>query len=58
MKKGQDQYVGSYCDPNAPKIYKLKVDGETIGLLGVEQAFLDVKELNLTDKYWLYISLI
>ncbi|KUK64458.1 MAG: hypothetical protein XE00_0093 [Desulfofundulus kuznetsovii] len=50
--------MGSCCDFNAPKIYKLKVKGKTIGLLGVEQTFLDVKEPNLTDKYWLDISLI
>ncbi len=35
------------CDPDAPKIYKLDVCGDMIGLAGVEQAFLDVMDLDL-----------
>ncbi|OPX84052.1 hypothetical protein [Pelotomaculum sp. PtaB.Bin117] len=38
------------CDPDAPKIYKLNVGGVVVGLTGVEQAFLDVKELDLTGQ--------
>ncbi|OPY63346.1 MAG: hypothetical protein A4E56_00696 [Pelotomaculum sp. PtaU1.Bin065] len=38
------------CDPDAPKIYKLNVGGIVVGLTGVEQAFLDVRELNLTGQ--------
>jgi len=38
------------CDPNAPKIYKLNVGGEMLGLVGVEQAFLDVQSLNLAGE--------
>ena len=42
--------MGSCCDPNAPKVYKIKVGDEMTGLLGLEQPFLDVKGLNLVDK--------
>jgi len=38
------------CDPDAPKIYKLNVGGEMLGLVGVEQAFLDVQSLELTGE--------
>jgi len=41
--------MGGCCDPNALKIYKLEIDGNIIGLAGVEQAFLDVIELDLKD---------
>ncbi|MDO9535278.1 MAG: hypothetical protein Q7J85_08100 [Bacillota bacterium] len=42
--------MSNCCDPNAPKIYMLNVGGELVGLVGVEQAFLDVRSLNLVDK--------
>lgn len=42
--------MGSCCDPNAPKLLMLNVGGEIVGLVAVEQAFLDVKELDLTDE--------
>ncbi len=42
--------MSSCCDPNAPKFFKLNVSGEPIGLAGVEQAFLDVKDLDLTGE--------
>lgn len=42
--------MSSCCDPNAPKIYNLKVGRELVGLVGVEQAFLDVKDLNLAGE--------
>jgi len=38
------------CDPDAPKIYKLNVGGEMLGLAGVEQAFLDVRSLDLAGE--------
>jgi len=38
------------CDPDAPKIYKLNVGGVMVGLAGVEQAFLDVKSLDLAGQ--------
>ncbi|MEW6424875.1 MAG: thioredoxin family protein [Bacillota bacterium] len=37
------------CDPNAPRVYKLNLDGGRVGLLGVEQAFLDVLSLGPAD---------
>jgi len=39
--------MGGCCDPDAPKIYKLNVGGDMIGLAGVEQAFLDIMELDI-----------
>jgi len=38
------------CDPDAPKIYKLNVGGVMVGLVGVEQAFLDVMSQGLTGQ--------
>lgn len=38
----------SCSDPNASKLYKLDVGGDMIGLVGVEQAFLEVMKLGLT----------
>lgn len=42
--------MGSCCDPNAPKVLMLNVGGEIVGLVAVEQAFLDVKGLDLADE--------
>jgi len=42
--------MGSCCNLDASKVYKLKVGDGMTRLLGLEQVFLDVKELNLTDK--------
>ena len=42
--------MSSCCDPNAPEVYKLKIGDVTTGLLGLEQAFLNVRDLNLLDK--------
>ncbi len=42
--------MSSCCDPNAPKIYKLNVGGIQVGLFGLEQAFLDIKDLDLADE--------
>ncbi len=39
--------MGSCCGYDTTKIYKLDVDGNMIGLAGVEQAFLDVLALDL-----------
>ena len=38
------------CDPKAPKVFTLEVGGALVGLMGVEQAFLDVKSLDLVNK--------
>ena len=35
------------CDPKAPTVSKLKVGSALVGLIGVEQAYLDVKSLDL-----------
>jgi len=37
------------CNPDAPKVTTLIVGGTLIGLIGVEQAFLDVMSLELAD---------
>lgn len=37
------------CDPKAPKVYMLIVGGFLVGLVGLEQAFLDVRSLDLAD---------
>jgi len=37
------------CDPNAPKVLTLIIGGQLVGLIGVEQAFLDVRSLELGD---------
>jgi hypothetical protein len=42
--------MSSCCDPGAPRIYKLNVGGELVGLVGVEQAFLDVRSLDLSGE--------
>lgn len=42
--------MANCCDPNAPKIYNLNIGGMKIGLAGLEQAFLDVRDLNLGDN--------
>ena len=42
--------MANCCDPNAPRIYNLNIGGMIIGLVGLEQAFLDVRDLNLDDK--------
>ncbi|NLX90968.1 MAG: hypothetical protein GXZ07_05195 [Firmicutes bacterium] len=42
--------MSSCCDPRAPKIYQLNVGGVLIGLTGVEQAFLDVRDLDLAGE--------
>ena len=38
------------CDPKAPKVYTLIVGGALVGLIGVEQAFLDVRSLHLENE--------
>ncbi|MDD3654830.1 MAG: hypothetical protein PHO01_11760 [Desulfotomaculaceae bacterium] len=38
------------CSPDTFKIYRLNVGGEIVGLTGVEQAFLNVRSLGLTDE--------
>jgi len=38
------------CDPRAPKVYTLIVGGVLVGLIGVEQAFLDLKSLDLVNE--------
>jgi len=38
------------CDPKAPRVYKLNLDGGQVGLLGVEQAFLEVLSLGRADE--------
>ena len=42
--------MANCCDPNAPRIYNLNIGGMIIGLAGLEQAFLDVRDLNLDEK--------
>ncbi|MGI6308802.1 MAG: hypothetical protein ACOX1X_09470 [Dethiobacteria bacterium] len=42
--------MSSCCEPNAPRVYKLNVGGDMIGLIGVEQAFQDVRNLDLTGE--------
>ena len=42
--------MGGCCDPNAPKLLMLNVGGEIVGLVAVEQAFLDVMDLGLADE--------
>lgn len=36
--------------PGAPKVYNLKVGGELVGLVGVEEAFQNVKNLDLSGE--------
>jgi len=38
------------CGSTAPIVYKLKIGDKTTGLLELEQAFIDVRDLNLLDK--------
>lgn len=38
------------CDPRAPRVYKLNLDGGQVGLLGVEQAFQEVLDLGTEDE--------
>lgn len=42
--------MGGCCDPNAPKLLMVNVGGEIVGLVAVEQAFLDVMDLDLEDE--------
>ena len=42
--------MGGCCDPNAPKLLMLNVGGEIVGLVAVEQAFLDVMDLGLSEE--------
>ena len=42
--------MSNCCDPKAPKVYYLNVGGSQMGLVGVGQAFLDVRSLDLVDK--------
>ncbi|WP_459926859.1 hypothetical protein [Desulfosporosinus burensis] len=37
------------CDPKAPKVSTLNIGGSLVGLIGLEQAFLDVKSLDLVN---------
>ncbi|MEW6274023.1 MAG: thioredoxin family protein [Bacillota bacterium] len=46
------------CDPKAPRVYKLNLDGGQVGLLGVEQAFLDVLSLGMADDDTLAAELV
>lgn len=41
--------MSNCCDPKAPKIVKLIIGCAQVGLIGVEQAFLDVRSLELED---------
>ncbi len=38
------------CGSGAPRVYNLNVGGELVGLTGVEQAFVDVRNLDLTGE--------
>ena len=38
------------CGPGAPRIYNLNVGGELVGLIGMEQAFADVRNLDLRGE--------
>lgn len=38
------------CDPKVPKIFMLGVGGDLVGLVGLEQAFLDVRGLGLENE--------
>ncbi|HAU32400.1 MAG: hypothetical protein XD78_1170 [Desulfotomaculum sp. 46_296] len=40
----------SCCGSNAPIVYKLKIGDKITGLLELEQAFMDVRDLNLLDN--------
>lgn len=42
--------MSSCCDPNAPKVLMLAVGDQLVGLVGVEQAFLDVGNLDLANE--------
>ncbi|KUO75856.1 MAG: hypothetical protein APF81_05345 [Desulfosporosinus sp. BRH_c37] len=42
--------MSNCCDPKAPKTCTLIVGGELVGLIGVEQAFIDVRSLNLVNE--------
>ena len=42
--------MSNCCDPRNPKVYTLNVGGDLVGLVGVEQAFLDVRSLDLVDE--------
>ncbi|HAG10100.1 MAG TPA: hypothetical protein DCK76_01600 [Desulfotomaculum sp.] len=42
--------MSNCCDPNAPIVYKLKIGDQMTGFLGLEQAFMDVRELDLPDQ--------
>lgn len=41
--------MATCCDPKAPRVYMLKINGGQVGLVGVEQAFLDVLARGLAD---------
>ncbi|MBW6484959.1 MAG: hypothetical protein K0B01_02245 [Syntrophobacterales bacterium] len=42
--------MGNCCAPGAPKIITLIVGSELVGLIGLEQAFLDVRNLALDEE--------
>lgn len=50
MLERKGEFMGSCCDPNAPKIYMLNVGGELLSLVGLEQAFLDISSLDITNE--------
>lgn len=51
MEKGGKCYnMSGCCGPGAPRVYNLNVGGELVGLTGVEQAFVDVRNLDLTGE--------
>jgi len=37
------------CDPKAPKVLKLNIGGRQIGLIGIQEAFEEVQNLNAAD---------
>jgi hypothetical protein len=42
--------MSSCCDPRSLRVYTLNVGGEPVGLLGLEQAFLEVESLSLSGE--------
>ena len=42
--------MGGCCDSGAAKIITLIVGSELVGLIGVEQAFMDVRRLGLVNE--------
>lgn len=41
--------MSNCCDPKAPKVYMLTVGSAQVGLIGVEQAFQDVRNLDIPE---------